>query len=237
MTPNNLEIVQYLQERFGSADWSRWSMHRWSFYDYVRLTNAGTSQLTFFVNPRGATDPVSGSAKTDEQTNMEKSRAFGQVYYIIRQIRTHIHPLSKNRQPAAISALTGLLTESTGWHAANPELVQLSKQGVLRLDIGQKGYFELEQPFLNAPPGFGVDITQHAANGTATAISSWYQQSPWAADVYGIDPEQLIEPEQTFDCRIEFPNGNTPTIPQIASADPNIDVGVLLDGFILRPAQ
>src|SRR5262245_64151385 len=96
---NNVELLRTLQDRIGSADWKKWGINRWMYYDYIRYPSAGTNQLPFFVVPNGGTDANSGLQKNGEQTNVQKSRTFGQVFYVIQQIRTHIHVLPKNRQP------------------------------------------------------------------------------------------------------------------------------------------
>lgn len=232
---NNTAIIQALQQKFGSADWSKWSMHRWPYWDYARLTVAGINAMSFFVNPRGSTDPVSGLQKTKEQTNMEKSRTFGQVYYVITRISTHIHVLPLNRQAAGIIADDDCLYSADGMVLIAPELRQLEGMGVLEMEILSKKYAEINQPFLNCPPCMGVEIKQHAAFGLTE--SAWYQQSNVCQDAKGFTPPQLIEPDQTFDLRINFPNGNTPAIPQVESANVAIDIGMILDGYILRPAQ
>jgi len=232
---NNTYILNALQERFGSALWKKWQMHRWPYFDYVRLTNAGIDELNFFVNPIGSTDPVSSAAKTLEQTNMDKARSFGQVYYFINQIRTHIFVLPKNRQPSGISSDADVLTSADGMVLITPELQQLSYLGVLELSIGQKDYYPIQQPFRYAPQAFGVDITRHAASGITE--SSWWQGNTDQDNAYTLTPPQLIEPEQNFNCSIKFPEGNTPTFPQVASADVRIDIGVIFDGYIIRPAQ
>lgn len=233
MLESNTYLVQLLQRKFGSADWDKWAMHRWSYYDYVRLTNAGVNSLSFFAVAVGGTDPVSNAAKTREQTNAEKTRSFGQVYYVIQQVRTHVHVLPKNRQLAGIADDADVIT--TTYSAMMPELMQLAGMGVLRIQIAAKQYFEINQPFKFAPPGMGVEICQHASAQTTEAM--WWQQSPCLGDCYPLTPPQLIEPEQTFEANIEFPNANTPTIPTVSSAAPRIDIGLIFDGYIIRPAQ
>lgn len=230
---NNSYIIQALQQKFGSADWSQWSMHRWCFYDYVRLTNAGVSSLSFFVNPRGSTDPVSSAAKTSEQTNMDKSRSFGQVYYMINQVRTHIHILPKNRQLSGISSDADVIT--TTYTDMMYEMNQLAGMGVLIMDVLAKRYMEIEQPFRACPPGMGVTIGQHASAQTTEA--AWWQQDIGSRNLRNFTPPQIIEPEQTFDLKIDFPNANTPSIPTVSSAAPKVDIGVIFDGYIMRPAQ
>ncbi len=232
---NNQAILSILQQRIGSADWTKWQIHRWCFYDYVRLVVAGTGQMVFFANPLGGTDPTSSLAKTTEQCNFPKPRSFGQVYFIIQEIRTHVHVLVKTRQPTGINNLA--TSVFGGFADMNPALVNLLQQGVLNIGLGQKDYFDIVQPFLNAPPGFGLDVWQWATNRGATP-TDYITQSPHGGDVYALSPPQLIDPEQSFNITIDFPAANTPTFLNLVnSASPAIDVGVILDGYIARPAQ
>lgn len=230
---NDALILNVLTQRLGSADWSKWQIQRWTYFDYVRFPVAGTAQLSFFSNAIGATDPVSTLAKTQEDTNLPKPRTFGQQYYIIRQIRTHINVLPKVRQQGATAALTGYtnLNLSTAlW------IEQLANLGVLQVTIGQKEYFDIEQPFKFCPPGFGLEnVIPMAADGASNAYN---QQSPLNQDVYALTPPQLVEPEQNFEANIVFPYANAPATPTPAGgAALYVNIGLIFDGYIARPAQ
>lgn len=234
---DSTQILSMLQQRDGSANWNTWQIHRWAFWDYVRLTAAGTNQITFFQNALGASDPVSALRKTYEQTNMQKSGTFGQVYYFLKQIRTHVQLLPKARQATAIATDADLLS-TTIVSLASP-LLQLFRRGVLSFYIGQKLYFEIERPLLAAPPGFGMEVDAIGVSNTTTATPNiWAQQSRFERDCWGIDPVQMIEPEQTFNVQIDYPDGNTPSFAGLVnSADVALNIGVILEGYIVRPAQ
>lgn len=230
---NSVEILQQIQSKIGSANWSDWGIYRWQWYDYVRYPGAGLNEVLFFVNPLGATDPNSGLQKTLEQTNSPKARSFGQTFYIITQIRTHVHLLPKLRQPSALANDANLLytTIEGMWDA----YVDLLGAGVLQIKIGQKDYFEEEKPFRRLPPGFGPAIYNHASLATDC---SWHQQSRKQDDVFAITPAQMIEPEQTIDCSVQFPEGIPAVFTNLVnSATPSIDIGLIFDGYIVRPAQ
>lgn len=230
----SVDILKMLQAKVGSADWSKWQIHRWHFYDYVRYPNAGTNQLIFFANALGSTDPNSLLQKSLEETNIPKTRSFGQVYFIIQEIRTHISILPKGRQHATIVALTTWIGNNA--LTLSRTLERLSHQGVLQVKIGQKDYFDIERPFQNAPPGFGPTIIQHASMA-ATAPNIWFKQSSFKRDVWAVSPPQMVEPEQTVEVTIDFPNANSPAIAQISGVDPRVDIGVIFDGYIARAAQ
>lgn len=234
---NNAAVVQAIQRRYGTADWERWQVQRWCWWDYNRYTNAGITSMSFFVNPMGTQDPVSGLSKTTEQTNMEQSRAFGQVYAVITNIRSHIHVLPKNRQAAGISGDADVIF--TTYSNVMKDFPQLCNQGVFVWNILQKNQSEIAQPFLNLGAGMGVQINQHASTFAAEAIaeSVWWQQSLRMGDLRYWTPFTVVEPNQTFDMKIEFPNGASPALTQVNSTDVRVDIGLILDGYIIRPAQ
>jgi len=232
-------LIRELQKRIGSANWSKWQMTRWSFYDYIRYTVAGVSELNFFANSLGTADPVSTLAKTFEQTNVSKSRSFGQVYYVLHQIRTHISLLPKQRQTANTIAFT--FATLSHYRGVYQRIVDLMQSGVLQIKLGQKDYFEIPQPFINCPPGFGLELDETAVASTVALTHQNYiaQQDPSPAAVWNVVPQQLIEPEQTIEAKIIFPNGTSTAFTSAigGTEDPRIDIGLLFDGYVVRPAQ
>jgi len=115
----------------------------------------------------------------------------------------------------------------------------LAHQGVFNLSFGQKNYMLIEQPFLFCPTGAGVDITNVAATGAgafapATAL---FSQSQNPKDIYAVAPPILVEKDQYVTSTIDFPAQASPALPQIASTDVRVDVGLMLDGYVIRPVQ
>jgi len=235
---NDQLILSVLTAKLGSADWSKWQIQRWCYYDYVRYPSAGAAQLNFFANALGSNDPVSTLAKTMEQTNLQKPRTFGQQYFIIRQIRTHLNLAPKARQTSTTAALADF---SYSQQAASAFLAQLAGLGVLNIKIGQKDYFDVEQPFMFCPPGFGLGEVNPAAalvGANGEYSNTTFQQSNDIRDVYALTPPQLIEPEQTFEATIDFPYANSPAATAKYGSEPLVlDVGLIFDGYIARPAQ
>lgn len=233
-----VELIRQLQSKIGSANWNNWQMSRFCYYDYVRYTPAGVNTLDFFAVSLGQTDPVSASAKTLEQTNITKTRSFGQVYFIIQQIRTHIHLLPKQRQAAAwIAGTKATWREATAYYKA---MYDILNQGVLNIKIGQKDYFDIPQPFRFCPPGFGVDVETTSVGGglTTAADNFWWQQSDDPKSIYNCTPPQMIEPEQAIECKINFDNANSPALTGLVlTADPRVDIGIILEGYVVRPTQ
>lgn len=236
--PQEVQLLRNLQQRIGSANWNQWQIQRWHYYDYIRYTAAGVSELSFFANPVGTTDPVSTLAKTLEQTNLSKSRSFGQVYYIIQQIRTHVHVLPKQRQNATIIADTTVVLNE--YEDLYKVLYNLLNQGVLQIKIGQKDYFDIVRPFRQCPPGFGINLSETSIAGTVAngQQNLVWQQGPNQNDVYNVTPQQMIEPEQNIEAKITFDNGVSTAITGVVDAvDARVDIGLLFDGYIVRPQQ
>ena len=250
MTP---EIIDSLQKRFGSADFSRYQVVRGQKYDFVRLTATTQSSVSFFSNPLGSADPGAGTPslfKTLEQTNLVKNASFGQEYFALTQIRTYGNFVCKERQPAGLGdnvVYRGFTAKS---NSAMEKLQTLLNTGVLEISFAQKLYYQIARPFIQCPPGFGIDIQSLASsrNGNAaeTQISgtNWNARSDYRATaVYNIDPIQIIEPEIQIQAAINFPNGNTPDFTNSGlttasgSFTPNIELGLIFDGYVIRPSQ
>jgi len=235
------EILSTLQGRFGTQDPSQLQIQKWEYYDYVRYPVAGTTQLQFFTNPLGSN--IGGVTKTLEQTNMTRNAMFDYPF-IITEIKTQIYLLPKARQAAAVSANTSLITgggATASYGAPNGvynALWNLSGQGVLNVQFGQKTYFDIEQPFRFCPTGFGVDIISTTGFGAANVTNSAvWQQSENPDDIYKVTPPVLVEKDQNLQIAINFPNGTSTAIPQISATDVLVDIGLIFSGFAILPTQ
>lgn len=243
----DLAIINQLQARFGSADFSKYQVVRAQKYDFVRLTTSasGTNQISFFNVPVGGTDPQNTSVqKTLEQTNLVKSASFGQEFFAVTQIRTYAGLVCKARQSGATATNANTIFNGYASGAANAfeALNDLFHRGVLNIKLAQKLYWQLQQPFLTAPPGFGIDIQSMAA-GTTGAPNPlpqyWITQDPGAENVFNVDPVQIIEPEVQIEATIDFPDVNTPSLSAIlpGGLNANVEVGLIFDGYTIRPSQ
>jgi hypothetical protein len=249
MTP---EIIDSLQKRFGSADFSRYQVVRGQKYDFCRLLAAGTNSVSFFSNPIGATDPGAGATlfKTLEQTNLVKNASFGQEYFALTQIRTYANFVCQSRQ----GFTTGTNFTYRGYTAltngAMEQLQTVLNQGVLEISFAQKLYYQIARPFIQCPAGFGIDIQSLASSRTGNAAETQVPGTNWTArpdyratSVYNIDPIQIIEPEIQIQAAINFPNGNTPNFTNTAldtangTQTPAVELGLIFDGYVIRPSQ
>jgi len=258
----NPEILDSLQRRFGSADFSRYQVVRGQKYDFVRIPAAGTASVSFFSNPIGAADPGAGAAtlfKTLEQTNLVKSASFGQEYFALTQIRTYANFVPLNRQ--GFTAGTNFVYRglTARQFVAGPPVEpdssmtrfqELISRGVLQISFAQKLYYQISRPFIMCPPGFGVDVRSLASSRTGNAAETQVADTNWRVapdnrgeSVYNVDPIQIIEPENQIEASISFPDGNTPNFTNTAldSADsaqtPSVELGLIFDGYVIRPSQ
>jgi hypothetical protein len=246
------EIIDSLQKRFGSADFSRYQVVRGQKYDFCRLLAAGTNSVSFFSNPIGATDPGAGATlfKTLEQTNLVKNASFGQEYFALTQIRTYANFVCQSRQ----GFTTGTNFTYRGYTAltdsAMEKLQTVLNGGVLEISFAQKLYYQIARPFIQCPAGFGIDVQSLASSRTGNAAETQACDTNWlarpdyrATAVYNIDPIQIIEPEIQIQAAINFPNGNTPNFTNSAldtangTQTPAIELGLIFDGYVIRPSQ
>ena len=250
MTP---EILDSLQKRFGSADFSRYQVVRGQKYDFCRLLIAGTNSVSFFSNPIGAVDPGSGAAgifKTLEQTNLVKNASFGQEYFALTQIRTYANFVPQVRQgftPGSNFAYRGYTALAD---SAMENLQTVLNTGVLEIKFAQKLYYQIARPFIQCPPGFGIDVQSLGSSRTGNAAETQVSDTNWlvrpdyrGSSVYNIDPIQIIEPEIQVQAAINFPNGNTPSFAGTAlntangASDVSVELGLIFDGYVIRPSQ
>lgn len=248
----NPEILDSLQRRFGSADFSRYQVVRGQKYDFVRLRAAGTDSVSFFSNPIGAADPASGSTtgKTLEQTNLVKSASFGQEYFALTQIRTYAGFLPNARQGFTTGTNFNFRGYTALLNSAMEKFDDVISRGVLQVKFAQKLYYQISRPFIMCPPGFGIDVQSLASSRTGNAAETQVSGTNWrstpdnrAASVYNVDPIQIIEPEIQIEAAISFPDANTPNFAGSAlntanvASEPAIELGLIFDGYVIRPTQ
>jgi hypothetical protein len=246
------EILDSLQKRFGSADFSRYQVVRGQKYDFCRLLPSGTNSVSFFSNPIGSSDPAAPTVfKTLEQTNLVKNASFGQEYFALTQIRTYANFVPQARQsftPGSNFVNRGYTALAT---SAMEQLQTVLNTGVLEIKFAQKLYYQIARPFVQCPPGFGIDVQSLASCRTGVAETQ-LSDTNWlvrpdnrAVSVYNIDPIQIIEPEIQIQAAINFPNGNTPSFTGVTLTTANdsiglvasVELGLIFDGYVIRPSQ
>lgn len=246
------EIIDSLQKRFGSADFSRYQVVRGQKYDFCRLLAAGTNSVSFFSNPIGASDPGAGATlfKTLEQTNLVKNASFGQEYFALTQIRTYANFVCQSRQSTAVGTNFTYRGYTARLNSAMEQLQTVLNQGVLEISFAQKLYYQIARPFVQCPPGFGIEVQSLASSRDGNAAETQPPGTNWlvrpdyrGSSVYNIDPIQIIEPEIQIQAAINFPNGNTPNFTNTAlttanaTFTPAVELGLIFDGYVIRPSQ
>lgn len=233
---NSQKVLAAVASRFGTQDPNSLQVQRWQYYDFVRLNVGGVNRLTFFSNPIGAVDPVSNLPKTLEETNVRRSGELD-LPFAIQQVRTQIDVLPMSRQPAGVAAVANAVTQALT--PVYKVLRALAEQGVFNMEFGQKNYFQIFQPFQKCPTGYGPALVSPASDGAGAFIpeSVFYSQSVDPRNNYTVSPPVFVEKGQTLQAAIDFFLGNTPAIPQVGGANVAINVGVILDGYVIRPVQ
>lgn len=234
---NSELFLQYMQGKYGSANFNQWQSLRKQFYCFLQYTAAGLTQYNFFGFATG------GTAGTNKQyTNMPKAGSFGQQHFLLKSIACTYY----------LSTAQSIITNASAADTANPAadfIMGFAQAGMLQFNIGGKSYAQIPRPFLYAPPADGEitnvdakDLTFTLTEGTPNVMNA-VQMLVSSADLnrnmnnrYLVDPNILIEAEQSFECIINYPSG---VIPLIASGKltTNFYIGVILDGILFRPVQ
>lgn len=233
---NSEKFLAYMQSRYGSANFSKWQQIRKQFYSYVLYPAAGSTVLNFFGFG------LNGSTTQGRQfTNMPKAGSFGQVHFLMKQIRCKLLLLDDNLSLA--EAATDVTNPIADY------LYGFMQAGVLELTIGDKKYLELPRPFLYAPPAdgqtdmVGQDLTFTLTEATPNTQLNTVLGIPHATlsrraeSGYLVDPNILIEAEQSFEAKISFPSGAIPVIGTTPYTASNFAVGISFDGILFRPVQ
>lgn len=229
------QAIQYLQGKYGSADYSNLQSLRYTFYSYVLYGTAGASTYTFFGD-------ALGTNSTNRQiTNMPKAGSFGQLHFLLKQIRCKYFITDP---------------EADSWDGTDAETLYsdfvngLFQAGYFDFQIQAKSYVQFPKPFLYAGGGDGRDQLHTAgiealtlSEGTPNVLDTYRSCSPHATlttakcNKYLVDPNILIEAEQNFSVNINYPSGALAPIATGIISATNFYIGVELDGIILRPVQ
>lgn len=235
---DSLQVIGYLQSRYGSADYRDWQSLRKQWYSYVNYPVAGQSSITFFGTALGG-----ATAGNRQLTNIPKAGSFGQNHFLLKSLRLDFFINDQGLNNFAGTDATTLFSEFING---------IFQAGVITLNIGQRPFVQLPMPFLYAPPGNGEDQVKSAgiesltlAEGTPNTLTSATVNIPYASllrrneSVYLVDPGILIEAEQNFDVQLDYPSGVLPAIATgIINNDSNpLYVGVSMDGVNFRPLQ
>lgn len=234
---NSERFLQYMQSKYGSANFSQWQSLRKQFYSFVNYPQAGATQLNFFGFA------INGAAGQNRQfTNMPKAGSFGQQHFLLKSISCTYFLHTQQNYFTMSSAV------DTQNFAADL-LHGFAQAGELDVTIGGKTYAQIPKPFLYCPPadgetvnvdakGYQFTLTEATPN-TMNALGMWVSHADLnrnANNRYVVDPNILIEAEQSFEMTLNYPSGLIPLI-STGKLTSNFYVGVVLDGILFRPQQ
>jgi hypothetical protein len=233
-------FLQYMQTKYGSANFASYQSIRYPFYCFVNYPAAGNVVFNFFGFA------ASGNAGANLQyTNLQKAGSFGLQFLLLKSIQCGYYVST------AVNLLSAPLAAGVAADADNPAadfLYGLFQAGYFELDIGNKPYVQIPKPFLYAPPADGeiVNLSATGVSGTAagggSAIDTFHTLIGHAElnrnqnNRYLVDPPILIETEQSFTATIGYPTGAIPIICSNIFTT-NLFIGVMLDGILIRPVQ
>jgi hypothetical protein len=224
-------ITDFLRANYTAAQLAGISVQRAPRYDTVRYPAAGTAgPLQFFAVPSGGVDPSSSHTKSLEDTNIETPRSLGPVAFLMTHIRSQLFWDAKSRQVSGISSDADALFSV--YKDAVEAFVDIASQGVLTIKTDDKDSYEIPQPFLRCPPGFGFDITAWAAS---VKQSGFAYQSPVQKPM-ALSPLKLLKADQLINVSLAYPNATSPALTNIVASSytPVLKLRVILDGYEIR---
>lgn len=208
---------------------------RQQFYSLVAYPTTGSATLQLFG------EAVSGTVNY-QTTNLPKANSFGDVYFLIKAVRTKFYIGTRAIASAVGTDATSLLSDF---------LLGFAQAGVFQFSVNSSVIITVPRPFLWLA-GNDRPICKSAGNQTITlteaapnTLLSDVSAAPWGEPasqyesrgaVYLQDPAISINPNASFDCSITYPSGLVPII--ATTQVPNsttLYVGVEFDGIVARP--
>jgi hypothetical protein len=234
-------IISAASQKFGVIDYSRWQAIRWQWYSYVTYPSAGTTELNFFGQVAGQ------AGVTLQDTNLPKAGSFGQTHFQLKSISTDIQIANNDVDGFTRANIASIDTRAL----ASDFLGGFVQAGVLNFSVGARPFATIVKPFQYAPPpGSPLDLSNSYVNQISAAPVPavgaeqvvgvpWVTQTKMRSNVYFTDPNILIEAEQQFNVKLNFPSGVVPVLATNVVNDSTnpLKVGVILDGLLLRPVQ
>lgn len=234
-------IISAASQKFGVIDYSRWQAIRWQWYSYITYPSAGTTELNFFGQVAGQ------AGVTLQDTNLPKAGSFGQTHFQLKSISTDIQIANND-----VDGFTQANQATLDTRALASDLIGgFASAGVLSFSVGARPFATIVKPFQYAPPpGSPLDLENTYVNQISAAPVPapgvtqvvgvpWVTQTKLRNNVYFVDPNILIEAEQQFTVKLQFPSGVVPVLATNVVNDTTnpLKVGVIFDGLLLRPVQ
>lgn len=234
-------IISAASQKFGVIDYTRWQAIRWQWYSYVTYPSAGSTELNFFGQVAGQ------AGVTLQDTNLPKAGSFGQTHFQLKSISTDIQIAVNDVDGFTRANIASIDTRAL----ASDFIGGFVQAGVLNFSVGSRPFATIVKPFQYAPPpGSPLDLESTYVNQISAAPVPaagaeqvvgvpWVSQTKMRSNVYFTDPNILIEAEQQFNVKLNFPSGVVPVLATNVVNDSTnpLKVGVILDGLLLRPVQ
>lgn len=235
--PNSASAIDFLQSKYGSANFSSWQIGRKQWWSYIQYPAAGLSSINFFGTAVG-----SGGTNL-QQTNIPKAGSFGQTHFLLKSISFNLVIKDWKLNTSLTDDRDTLFSDMVNGFV---------QAGVFNLEILSKIFCQIPMPFLQMPPADGRATVNSAGlqgltltTGTPNTFTSLITSAPsadltrrWHA-LFQIDPNVLIEAEQSFNAVLSYPTGLIPIIAANVNNDTTniLYVGCRFDGIWFRPVQ
>lgn len=228
-TTRQPSLLTNLQRRWGSFNPNQWQNLRGQFYSMVKYPEAGQSELLFFGNT------LATAGYNKQLTNIPKPNSFGTEHFLIKGIYLDLFIADFGRGQYASTDLTTLAADY---------LYGMIQAGVLEMKVGSRKVLEVPKPFLQMPPGNGA--SEMITSGLSGVGAGTGVVPPPAVDLlqkkgnrWLLEPEILIQSEETFELKVSFPTGVIPILAQTITDDTTnpLYVQIVLDGVRYRPVQ
>lgn len=243
-------LVLYNMERdYSLADLDRYDVNapgavekvRQRLFDFQIYPTAGTTQMTFFAQPKGQGNSSSpgnaGNVKTYADTNMELAGQLPSPQAFIAEsieIVTFAGSSTAANTFATVTPMEFSTTAAATVDASINDVNAIGVAGWLDLYIGSKTYLR-DAPLGAFPPKTFLALDAAVAlqgNGqTVTSTMATIANAKWSGRPYYLDPPITLRATQNFNITLNWP---------VAVATPsgfNARIGVILDGVLFRKAQ
>lgn len=233
-------VIEFLRRSLPANKFDAIRVNRAPVYDTIYFPAAGgQGPFKWFAVPEGGSDTnaPTGQNKAREDTNVLTAGQLGNTAFIMTHIRLQAFWSPKGRQVAAISGDADLIFGEM--KDSMPVLLNILRSGVFKFKVDGKTLFNIHQPFLNAPPGFGPRVDRWAVtDDSSNTYADWIAQNP-EAKPWPVEKLQMIQPGQKVEASIEFPEANPGALTNLhAGANtPRLQMLCALDGFKIEESN
>lgn len=228
------QTLEYLADKYGIVDYSRWQALRREWYSYVNYPAAGGTQFNFFGDVNGQ------PGFTLQDTNMQKAGTFGQTHFLLKQIELDLRVPDPKFDQAIANDADALYSDF---------IAGFIQAGVLEIRMSGRVFNQIPRPFLFCPPADGQLQVRTAgirsmvlADGAPNTFTSAVVAPPHASlrggrvNGFIMDPNLLIEAEQSIQVQLLYGNAVPVISTNVEDSSSNpYSIGCILSGIAFRP--